>query len=1331
MFACPGKHTQEWKDLVKEFGETKAMYAYVKNKHDIPSIEKAKKIIDSKTNREKVTIGMVSSALTKANQVRSRQGKPPLTIISDESKLMGKKASYNDKTGVINISRNIKPESILNYMKGLDDSITSKQKMKVLEKLESEDFSLEEIKELLKTPDDVFNMLLFHELSHVIHSDEANYPKTAVGGLDLEHPSAIEIETRATVEALHTLKAINDDEIIANIDSSKGVKKGNNNSNGNTGPWDEIVTKTLDALKLRKDYFEKFKGTEGFEFTQRSISRIDAILATALSTLDKKLMFKRLVNDATMELDKIKTYLKDPKSKQDPNYLRNLIEFKKYITTYQGLTRSDLAIDEKTAKDISKLSSQLSNLKHELPDLIIENVKDLAKTYLSKGKSMTEEELDNMLKEGYDISLSDASFGDISTSTDKLLALADKLYKEAQQKSLDKLDSFQSKVRALGRKLLSLGVKDFDWMYEKDGDRITGNYIRKISKKYYEKYRELLSELKDDHDKKIEYKHIPDIEKASREDIEHNKKLKLKKDKFADFVKAESFEVVNGELEVVDGPNVKYTDEFKKIRSKYETLVQLDAEGTMYEWQKKESVSHEEYAEYRYKYYTEPKSVLVATKSKPPGYSTPMYLGKTDYRMRSYVKSEFTEPREDKWSNPEYTKLMNDTSESGKAKKEFYKFFVEQIEGSDGIFSSLPKDIRRDLKGRIPVVVTSLKKQLLNGSEGKLKVIGRALKGLTNVDVFAKKRQTDEEGKLVNDIPIYHTQKLQNPKKIETLKSRIEDIKAEFAQGSMKKEDYDAELKRYENSLSIEQSKPTSSEMETDLVDVLLHSANMAYNYDAMKNIEASILAIKDAIETKKYYGESTDKNTGKPTLKEGKDSLAAKRLSTWMRMVFYDNSEMDNTKIAKIAKTVLKYNSLKGIGLNPFSAINNYIMARINSSIEAAGGRFFKQSSGNTATRLFNTEFLPNIMKEISNEKYADTKSASKYSAVVKAFRFIRHQASIDGRVSNGDVFDFAYALQDGGEFAAQSRSGIAMLMDTYNIDGEWLLYSEIKAIHGPKTDEFLKDKKSLYDTIKFDPVTGQAILPETLSTSDKHRITNRIVEANKYIHGNYAWEDRMAIQEHWLGQFAAQFHKWVYPAIKARFGKEQHYEGLDMDMKGRYITMYEFIKHAKFNVAEYYKVYNTLSELDKANMRKNMRELAFFITSFALFQLFSALSQGIDDDDEELKKIVNFLAFQQNRQMQEIQTLVPVLGIKQQYDLIKSPLAAASTVKEGGDMLKSMITTPFYAGIGSEDENYFKKGIHKGDLKLWKETKDFIPFLTIFNKYDNFINQQEFWVK
>jgi len=43
--SCPNKNTQEWKDLVQEFGEVEAMLAYVKNNEVIPSVEEAKNIL--------------------------------------------------------------------------------------------------------------------------------------------------------------------------------------------------------------------------------------------------------------------------------------------------------------------------------------------------------------------------------------------------------------------------------------------------------------------------------------------------------------------------------------------------------------------------------------------------------------------------------------------------------------------------------------------------------------------------------------------------------------------------------------------------------------------------------------------------------------------------------------------------------------------------------------------------------------------------------------------------------------------------------------------------------------------------------------------------------------------------------------------------------------------------------------------------------------------------------------------------------------------------------------------------------------------------------------
>ena len=66
--------------------------------------------------------------------------------------------------------------------------------------------------------------------------------------------------------------------------------------------------------------------------------------------------------------------------------------------------------------------------------------------------------------------------------------------------------------------------------------------------------------------------------------------------------------------------------------------------------------------------------------------------------------------------------------------------------------------------------------------------------------------------------------------------------------------------------------------------------------------------------------------------------------------------------------------------------------------------------------------------------------------------------------------------------------------------------------------------------------------------------------IHPNKQIHGNYAHEDRMVIQSHWLGQLAAQFHKWIVPAYDARFRRAYFDENMGW-LEGRYITLWNYM--------------------------------------------------------------------------------------------------------------------------------------------------------------------------
>ena len=114
MISCPNKSTLEWQNLVKKYGDTKAMYVYAKNNEKIPSLEEAAKLLQFKSIREQVTIGNIETLINKANKARAERGLPKIVITRDTNK--NNLASFNSSTGVLNITPNVNPSVIIDYL---------------------------------------------------------------------------------------------------------------------------------------------------------------------------------------------------------------------------------------------------------------------------------------------------------------------------------------------------------------------------------------------------------------------------------------------------------------------------------------------------------------------------------------------------------------------------------------------------------------------------------------------------------------------------------------------------------------------------------------------------------------------------------------------------------------------------------------------------------------------------------------------------------------------------------------------------------------------------------------------------------------------------------------------------------------------------------------------------------------------------------------------------------------------------------------------------------------------------------------------------------------
>lgn len=85
-------------------------------------------------------------------------------------------------------------------------SDTSEQKKQVFENLAAKGYLITELQQLIQSTEDAKKLLEYHERSHVAHNDYEAYPRTANGRLDIMHPDAIAIETRATQEAWNQLR---------------------------------------------------------------------------------------------------------------------------------------------------------------------------------------------------------------------------------------------------------------------------------------------------------------------------------------------------------------------------------------------------------------------------------------------------------------------------------------------------------------------------------------------------------------------------------------------------------------------------------------------------------------------------------------------------------------------------------------------------------------------------------------------------------------------------------------------------------------------------------------------------------------------------------------------------------------------------------------------------------------------------------------------------------------------------------------------------------------------------------------------------------------------
>ena len=453
--------------------------------------------------------------------------------------------------------------------------------------------------------------------------------------------------------------------------------------------------------------------------------------------------------------------------------------------------------------------------------------------------------------------------------------------------------------------------------------------------------------------------------------------------------------------------------------------------------------------------------------------------------------------------------------------------------------------------------------------------------------------------------------------------------------------------------------------------------------------------------------------------------------------------------------------------------------MGRINNGIEMLGSRYFSKQNYVRASKEYNTTGVKGLLDRVSTGvtdiadiatlgrtglkkvDYDANKPYNKYEAFVDMFRMMDKATDIRENTSEFDsksiwsrFKEWGYVIQDAAEYNVQTKVGMAILMDV--------------TMKNSSTGETL----SMYDAFQYNAQTYKNELIPGYDTivnkngseqpyTDQFRydLRNEIREVNKQIHGNYAKEDRMVIQGHTLGNLATQFHKWVAPAIRSRFRREYFDQNLGW-VEGRYRSFFKFLNHAKgeivrgnFNInpAKYNESFKeaygftgqggNLDQRAEDKLRGFYRttgEIGIMLSVFILNSIMAGILANDDDDDALTKRLKNLVRLQGDRTYKEMVTFTPLPeGLKQQYALMKSPIATTRTLGELGEAISLSYMTPLAFIVEGKDDFYADKDYvyqnkpNKGQLKVYKNWADVVPILYSIQKWDNMIKAQDFYIK
>jgi hypothetical protein len=348
---------------------------------------------------------------------------------------------------------------------------------------------------------------------------------------------------------------------------------------------------------------------------------------------------------------------------------------------------------------------------------------------------------------------------------------------------------------------------------------------------------------------------------------------------------------------------------------------------------------------------------------------------------------------------------------------------------------------------------------------------------------------------------------------------------------------------------------------------------------------------------------------------------------------------------------SVLKYVHIKGMGWNPFSAVTNLTFGTISNYTHAAGEEDFNDKNLTKAYGLL----FNNVLRATH---IVNMKTAVKISQLMMEYGVVGDiregtgSAKIKGIKEKFKIL-LPYEMTTRAEFINQGATFIAMMLN-----------KEITDLSGKTRNLFEAytldaNNNLVWNTEEF----GENNDWKTLGKS-KTNFKLKVEGVKAIIHGNYNPNDPVRAKKTALGRALLMFRNWMAEGFANRFQSERPSVILNRQVKGRYRSFYQakstegdpvgpgrslqltLQEMARLLTKGLYnsKGINSLSDVDKANLKKNARELNIYLSVLVL----SLILKGINDDDEEDFFLLTFLINNLNRAQSDIDSYVNPLSFE-----------------------------------------------------------------------------------